>query len=215
MRVALRGVLVVGARAAQNGASTEASARVVRPRRDAGHVNETTWIHLGHNMSNVVRDHLPVSSLVSRVLVSGPLEISRDGPTVIAGRELMLPGREWALLISLAQNAGRVVLRDQLHRDVWGYVGHRGKVLGSCVWRLRSMLERASPDWEFIHTHFGWGYRLAPQLKAPLMSTLAHPLGRDRPRPVLELGEYRGASRVDSVPGWSVSGFLSQDATNS
>ena len=31
------------------------------------------------------------------------------------------------------------------------------------VRRLRVKLERALPGWRFIHTHFGFGYRLAPE----------------------------------------------------
>jgi DNA-binding response OmpR family regulator len=32
------------------------------------------------------------------------------------------------------------------------------------VRRLRVKLERMMPEWRFIHTHFGLGYRLAPEL---------------------------------------------------
>ena len=32
------------------------------------------------------------------------------------------------------------------------------------VRRLRVKLEQTLPGWRFIHTHFGLGYRLAPEL---------------------------------------------------
>jgi hypothetical protein len=32
------------------------------------------------------------------------------------------------------------------------------------VRRLRVKLERAVPEWQFIHTHFGLGYRMSPEL---------------------------------------------------
>lgn len=32
------------------------------------------------------------------------------------------------------------------------------------VHKLRRKLERASPDWRYVHTHFGIGYRLAGEL---------------------------------------------------
>ena len=31
------------------------------------------------------------------------------------------------------------------------------------VRKLRVKLEQALPGWRFIHTHFGFGYRLAPE----------------------------------------------------
>jgi hypothetical protein len=31
------------------------------------------------------------------------------------------------------------------------------------VRKLRQKLERASPGWRYIHTHFGIGYRFAPE----------------------------------------------------
>jgi DNA-binding response OmpR family regulator len=33
------------------------------------------------------------------------------------------------------------------------------------VRKLRVKLEHALPHWRFIHTHFGFGYRLAPEPK--------------------------------------------------
>jgi hypothetical protein len=31
------------------------------------------------------------------------------------------------------------------------------------VRKLRQKLEKASPDWSYIHTHFGVGYRFQPE----------------------------------------------------
>jgi hypothetical protein len=31
------------------------------------------------------------------------------------------------------------------------------------VRKLRQKLEKVSPDWRYIHTHFGIGYRFAPE----------------------------------------------------
>jgi DNA-binding winged helix-turn-helix (wHTH) protein len=33
------------------------------------------------------------------------------------------------------------------------------------VRKLRQKLEQASPDWRYIHTHFGVGYRFAAELR--------------------------------------------------
>jgi DNA-binding response OmpR family regulator len=32
------------------------------------------------------------------------------------------------------------------------------------VRKLRAKLDGAMPGWSFIHTHFGFGYRLSPEL---------------------------------------------------
>jgi hypothetical protein len=31
------------------------------------------------------------------------------------------------------------------------------------VRKLRTKLEKLSPDWRYVHTHFGIGYRFAPE----------------------------------------------------
>jgi DNA-binding winged helix-turn-helix (wHTH) protein len=36
------------------------------------------------------------------------------------------------------------------------------------VRKLRQKLERVSPDWRYIHTHFGIGYRFAAEPLEPL-----------------------------------------------
>jgi DNA-binding response OmpR family regulator len=35
------------------------------------------------------------------------------------------------------------------------------------VRKLRVKLDTALPGWSFIHTHFGFGYRLAAEIKEP------------------------------------------------
>jgi hypothetical protein len=35
------------------------------------------------------------------------------------------------------------------------------------VRKLRQKLERASPDWRYVHTHFGIGYRFAAEPLEP------------------------------------------------
>jgi DNA-binding winged helix-turn-helix (wHTH) protein len=40
---------------------------------------------------------------------------------------------------------------------------HGDRSVDVFVRKLRQKLERASPDWRYIHTHFGIGYRFAPE----------------------------------------------------
>jgi DNA-binding winged helix-turn-helix (wHTH) protein len=47
---------------------------------------------------------------------------------------------------------------------VWGYAMARGdRSVDVFVRKLRQKLEKASPGWRYIHTHFGVGYRFAPE----------------------------------------------------
>lgn len=80
------------------------------------------------------------------------------------GHTLMLSGRELHLLIELARRAGRIVERDELSRLAWGRELRPGdRSVDVYVRKLRVKLEQASPGWRFIHTHVGFGYRLAPE----------------------------------------------------
>jgi DNA-binding response OmpR family regulator len=99
------------------------------------------------------------------VIAVGPLEILPEEHLVRAsGRALMLSIRELPLLTELARRADRVMRREELFRLVWGREMRRGdRSVDVYVRKLRVKLEAALPEWRFIHTHFGFGYRLAPE----------------------------------------------------
>jgi DNA-binding winged helix-turn-helix (wHTH) protein len=42
-------------------------------------------------------------------------------------------------------------------------MAHGDRSVDVFVRKLRQKLERVSPDWRYIHTHFGIGYRFAPE----------------------------------------------------
>ena len=57
--------------------------------------------------------------------------------------------------------------REEIYQRVWGYAMARGdRSVDVFVRKLRQKLEKASPDWRYIHTHFGVGYRFAPGARA-------------------------------------------------
>lgn len=93
----------------------------------------------------------------------GPLQVIPDEHLARAeGRALMLSIREMRLLTELARRADRIVAREELFRLVWGReMRVRDRSVDVYVRKLRVKLEAALPDWRFIHTHFGLGYRLA------------------------------------------------------
>ncbi|HEY6398188.1 MAG TPA: response regulator transcription factor [Solirubrobacteraceae bacterium] len=95
----------------------------------------------------------------------GPLEIFPDEHLVRArGRALNVSVRELRLLTELARRADRIVSRDELFSLAWGREMKRGdRSVDVYVRKLRSKLEAVLPGWSFIHTHFGFGYRLAAE----------------------------------------------------
>jgi len=99
------------------------------------------------------------------MLAVGPLEIIPDEHLARAdGRPLMLSIRELGLLTELARRADRIMARDQLFSLVWGREMRPGdRSVDVYVRKLRVKLEAALPTWRFIHTHFGFGYRLSAE----------------------------------------------------
>jgi DNA-binding response OmpR family regulator len=101
------------------------------------------------------------------VLAVGPLEIVPEEHLArAAGRPLMLSIRELRLLTELARRADRIMSREELFGLVWGREMRPGdRSVDVYVRKLRVKLERALPEWRFIHTHFGFGYRLSAELE--------------------------------------------------
>jgi DNA-binding response OmpR family regulator len=93
----------------------------------------------------------------------GQLEISPDGLVTAAGVVLSLSRREHAILLHLAENHGRIVPREDIYRAVWGSELRDGdRSVDVYILKLRKKLEDALPRQKVIHTHVGFGYRLAP-----------------------------------------------------
>ncbi|MBU3674144.1 MAG: winged helix-turn-helix transcriptional regulator [Solirubrobacteraceae bacterium] len=87
-----------------------------------------------------------------------------EGFALVDGRPLKLSVREFGLLAELARNEGRVVSRQALYGHVWGGDLRAGdRTIDVYVRRLRVKLAEQLPDWAFIHTHIGFGYRLQPE----------------------------------------------------
>jgi DNA-binding response OmpR family regulator len=86
----------------------------------------------------------------------------------LGGKSVELTAREFAILHLLSQS-DRVLRREDIYERVWGYAMVRGdRSVDVFVRKLRQKLQSASPDWSYIHTHFGVGYRFsAEQLLEP------------------------------------------------
>lgn len=99
------------------------------------------------------------------VIEVGPLQIfPEDHVARVPGEMLMLSVRELSLLTALARRPDRIMAREELFRLAWRREMKPGdRSVDVYVRRLRVKLEQAMPGWSFIHTHFGFGYRLAPE----------------------------------------------------
>jgi len=101
-------------------------------------------------------------------LVAGELEIRSDQfQAFVSGQSVGLTRREFELLQVLADARGKVIEREEIYQRVWGYaMAHGDRSVDVFVRKLRRKLEKLSAGWEYIHTHFGVGYRFEPEVIA-------------------------------------------------
>ncbi|HET8863498.1 MAG TPA: response regulator transcription factor [Solirubrobacterales bacterium] len=98
-------------------------------------------------------------------LVAGELAIRSDRFQAFVGEvSLDLTRREFELLQLLADSKGQVLEREAIYQRVWGYaMAHGDRSVDVFIRKLRQKLEKLSPGWGYIHTHFGVGYRFDPE----------------------------------------------------
>ena len=114
-------------------------------------------------------------------LIAGELEIRADQyQAFVSGASLDLTRREFELLQLLVEAKGQVLEREAIYQRVWGYaMAHGDRSVDVFVRKLRQKLEKRSPSWSYIHTHFGVGYRFDPDPaketeEAPAVPPVAH-----------------------------------------
>ena len=98
-------------------------------------------------------------------LVAGDLEIRADQfQAFVVGQSVDLTRREFEVLQLLAQAEGKVLQREEIYQAVWGYaMAHGDRSVDVFIRKVRQKLEKGSPSWSYIHTHFGVGYRFDPE----------------------------------------------------
>jgi DNA-binding response OmpR family regulator len=80
------------------------------------------------------------------------------------GRRVGLTVREFQTFLVLAERPDRVVTRPEIYSLVWGgQMAYRDRSVDVFVRKVRRKLAAAAPGWIYIHTHFGVGYRFAPE----------------------------------------------------
>ena len=99
--------------------------------------------------------------------MSPELDIGRFDPAALelvtpTGERIALTPIECRLLAWFIANPGRVVSREELLREVWGYAGGvRSRTVYTTIGRLRQKIERDPQKAEILVTDPG-GYRLVP-----------------------------------------------------
>ncbi len=97
-----------------------------------------------------------------RVHVFDELVVDADNSQVtLRGTPISLTPTEFQLLLTLAENTGRILSHEQLLSQVWGpeYVGEAGYVK-RYIWYLRQKIEDDPSNPQYILTERGFGYRL-------------------------------------------------------
>jgi DNA-binding response OmpR family regulator len=103
----------------------------------------------------------PSDSVHVQNLIAWPArgEVEADGIRVA------LTPREMEVLLVLAARPGRVVQRQKIYELVWGgAMPYRDRSVDVWVKKLRRKLATAAPRYRFVHTHYGFGYRLWAEL---------------------------------------------------
>ena len=110
------------------------------------------------------RQELPQIDVAATI---GEITIRPDLYQAYVGEQsLELTAREFEILQLLSQS-DRVLRREEIYERVWGYaMAHGDRSVDVFVRKLRQKLRAISPSWSYIHTHFGVGYRFAPELEA-------------------------------------------------
>jgi two-component system response regulator RegX3 len=96
------------------------------------------------------------------VFEAGGIRLDEDSHDVTFGETpIDLTPREFELLACLMRHNGKVLSRDQLLRQAWGWeIVVETKTVDTHIKRLRDKLEAAGVDPEIVETVRGYGYRL-------------------------------------------------------
>jgi DNA-binding response OmpR family regulator len=80
------------------------------------------------------------------------------------GHRVGMTVREFQTFYVLAERRNRVITRPEIYKLVWGgEMAYRDRSVDVFVRKARQKLAAAAPEWTYIHTHFGVGYRFQPE----------------------------------------------------
>lgn len=98
---------------------------------------------------------------VSNTITASGITLDEDAHTAAGDKgEIDLTPREFELLAALMKNAGKVVSREDLLRDAWGWEYlTETKTVDTHIKRLRDKITQAGYDPALVETVRGYGYR--------------------------------------------------------
>ena len=101
------------------------------------------------------------NSLDGNTIVAGGITLGEEAHTATGDKgPIELTPREFELLGALMKNAGKVVSREDLLRDAWGWEYlTETKTVDTHIKRLRDKIEAAGYDPGLVETVRGYGYR--------------------------------------------------------
>jgi two-component system response regulator RpaA len=108
---------------------------------------------------------VPTSIATPEILSAGDITLIPENLEVrISGQTVKLTPTEFEILNCLMQNHGQAISLGKLLQDVWGYSPDDDvETIRVHVRHLRSKLDKASQNKQYIETIYGGGYRLMPE----------------------------------------------------
>ncbi|MDD2859376.1 MAG: response regulator transcription factor [Candidatus Nanopelagicales bacterium] len=102
------------------------------------------------------------NSSETRVITCGPIALHEETAEAFrSGTPLSISRIEFFVLHELISAKGRVLSRDYLLRNVWGYKNAGdGRIVDNLIYRLRSKIEDDSSKPNLLLTVRGFGYRM-------------------------------------------------------
>jgi two-component system response regulator RegX3 len=105
------------------------------------------------------------SSREGKVWHFGPYELDADALYLTKNAQpLNLSPREFSLLATLVENAGKSITPEELYDKVWGQSFGDVSAVGVYIQRLRRKLEDDPVAPRYIQTQYGLGYRFNPEM---------------------------------------------------
>jgi DNA-binding response OmpR family regulator len=107
---------------------------------------------------------VPPKTVSHEVLVFGEARIDFTSMEAMqAGKQVTLTAQEFKLLKFFASSPGRVLTRDELLNEVWGYQNYPStRTVDNHILRLRQKLEPDSANPRYFLTIHGAGYKFVP-----------------------------------------------------
>jgi DNA-binding response OmpR family regulator len=109
----------------------------------------------------------------SHLIVVGHLSLDLQARSAgLRGQPIQLTQLEYDLLACLARNAGRVVSRTEILREVWGCpTGGTPAQIKNCMWRLRQKIEPDPKRPRYLVTVYGHGYLMPSRVEGEQTSS--------------------------------------------